>query len=81
MEDVILKKFYKFNLVVIVSTVASLWAGWSGVQVPVAVRDFCSSKRPDWLWVSPSILSNGYRGHTLEEKRPGHKTDNSPQSR
>jgi hypothetical protein len=31
-----------------------------GVRVPVGSRIF-SSRRPDWLWGSPSFLSSGYR--------------------
>jgi len=38
-----------------------LWAGWSMVQIPVQARDFLSSlKCPDWLWVPPNLLFNGY---------------------
>jgi hypothetical protein len=33
-----------------------------GVWVPVEARIFTSSRRPDQLWGSPSLLSNGYRG-------------------
>jgi hypothetical protein len=33
-----------------------------GVRVPVGVRIFSSSRRPDRLWGPPSLLSNGYRG-------------------
>jgi hypothetical protein len=80
MEDVFLKNFFKFSQDN-VSTVTRLQAGWSGFRIPVAVRDFSSPKHPDELWVSTSVLSNGYRGHTPEVKRLGHKADHSPQSR
>jgi hypothetical protein len=33
-----------------------------GVQVPVGVRVFSSPRRPDRLWGSPNLPSNGYRG-------------------
>jgi hypothetical protein len=32
-----------------------------GVRVPEGSRIFCSLRRPDWLWVPPNFLSNGYR--------------------
>jgi hypothetical protein len=32
-----------------------------GVRVPVWSRIICSPRRPDRLWGSPSLLSNGYR--------------------
>jgi hypothetical protein len=33
-----------------------------GVRVPVGARIFTSPCRPDRLWGSPNLLSNGYRG-------------------
>jgi hypothetical protein len=33
-----------------------------GVRVPVGSRIFTSPCRPDRLWSSPNLLSNGYRG-------------------
>ena len=81
MKDVFLKKFCKFSQDNVVSTVTRLQAGWSRVQVPVAVRDIASPRHSDELWVSTSVLSNGYRGCTPEVKRPGHKADHSSQSR
>jgi hypothetical protein len=33
-----------------------------GVLVPVGTRIFTSPCRPDLLWGTPSLLSNGYRG-------------------
>jgi hypothetical protein len=33
-----------------------------GVQVPVGSKIFTSVWRPDWLWGSPSLPSDGYRG-------------------
>jgi hypothetical protein len=33
-----------------------------GVRVPVESRIFSSPRRPDWLWGSPNLRSNGYRG-------------------
>jgi hypothetical protein len=33
-----------------------------GVRVPVGSRIFSSPRRPDRLWGSPNLLSNGYRG-------------------
>jgi hypothetical protein len=33
------------------------------VRVPVGARIFTSPRRPDRLWGSPNLLSNGYRGH------------------
>jgi hypothetical protein len=45
-----------------VSIVTTLRAGRPGF-VPGRSRDFFSSPpRPDRLWVTPSLLSNGYRG-------------------
>jgi len=41
---------------------------------------FSSPPRADQLWVSPSLLSNGYRGSTLGEKRPRSEADNPPPS-
>jgi hypothetical protein len=32
-----------------------------GVRVPVGIRIFSSSRRPDRLWGPPSLLPNGYR--------------------
>jgi hypothetical protein len=32
-----------------------------GVRVPVGSRIFSSPRRPDRLWGSPNLLSNGYR--------------------
>jgi hypothetical protein len=45
-----------------------------GDRVPVGSRIFSSPRRPDRLWVPPSILSNGYRG----VKRPVREADHSP---
>jgi hypothetical protein len=33
-----------------------------GGRVPVASRIFSTPRRPDRLWGSPNLLSNGYRG-------------------
>jgi hypothetical protein len=33
-----------------------------GFRVPVGSRIFSSPRRPDQLWGSPNLLSNGYRG-------------------
>jgi hypothetical protein len=33
-----------------------------GVRVPVGTRIFSSTRRPDWFWGSPNLLSNGYLG-------------------
>jgi hypothetical protein len=33
-----------------------------GVRVSVGSRIFSSSRRPDRLWGSPNLLSNGYQG-------------------
>jgi hypothetical protein len=33
-----------------------------GVRVPVGSRIFSSPRRPNQLWDSPNLLSNGYRG-------------------
>jgi hypothetical protein len=43
-----------------------------GVQVPVGSRIFTSPHRPDRLWGTPSLLSNGYWGSF-----PGSKASNS----
>jgi hypothetical protein len=32
------------------------------VRVPVGSRIFSSQRCPDWLWGTPNLLSNGYRG-------------------
>jgi hypothetical protein len=34
----------------------------TGVRVPVGSRIFSSPRRPDRLWGTPNLLSNGYRG-------------------
>jgi hypothetical protein len=34
------------------------------VRVPVGARFFSSACRPDRFWGSPSLLYNGYRGHS-----------------
>jgi hypothetical protein len=44
-----------------------------GVRVPVGSRIFSFPRRPDRLWGSPNLLSNGYRGL----KRPGREADHS----
>jgi hypothetical protein len=36
-----------------------------GLRVPLGSRLFCPSRRPDWLWSPPNLLSNGYRGFFL----------------
>jgi hypothetical protein len=33
-----------------------------GVRVPVGLRIFSSPRRPDRLWDTPNLLSNGYWG-------------------
>jgi hypothetical protein len=45
-----------------------------GVRVPVGSRIFSSPRRPDWLWGSPNLLSNGYPG----VKRQGRVAAHSP---
>jgi hypothetical protein len=47
-----------------------LRAGWSGVRIPVGVRDF-SPKYPDWLWGPHSRVFNARRGSLPWVKRPG----------
>jgi hypothetical protein len=39
---------------------------------------FSSLPRPERLWDSPSLLSNGYQGLSLGVKRPGREADHSP---
>jgi hypothetical protein len=45
-----------------------------GVRVPVGVRIFTSSCRPDRLWGPPNLLTNGYRGGSF----PGREAHHSP---
>jgi hypothetical protein len=47
-----------------------------GVRVSVGTRIFTSPRRLDWLWGSPTLLSNG--GFSLGVKRPGREADRSP---
>jgi hypothetical protein len=49
-----------------------------GVRVPVGSRIFFSARRPDWLWSSPRLLCNGYRGAlSWGVKRAGREADHS----
>jgi hypothetical protein len=41
-------------------------------------RDFLSSTCPVQLRDPPNLLSNGYRGPSLEERQPGLEADHSP---
>jgi hypothetical protein len=51
-----------------------------GVRVPVEVRFFSSSSRPDRFWSPLSLLSNGYRGFFLQGKALRREVDHSPPS-
>jgi hypothetical protein len=47
-------------------------------SIPSKERFFSSPQRADWLWGSPSLLSNGYRGaFSLGVKRLGFEADHS----
>jgi hypothetical protein len=53
----------------------------SRVRFPAgAVKFFSSPPRPERLWGTPSLLSNGYQGLSLGVKRPGREADHSPPS-
>jgi hypothetical protein len=54
-------------------------ASLSRVRFPAGARTF-SSKFPDLLWGSHSLLLNGYRGSLWGVKRPQLKVDHSPPS-
>lgn len=47
-----------------VSIETKLWAGQVGNRGSISGRGkrFFSSKCPDWLWVPPNLLFNGYQG-------------------
>jgi hypothetical protein len=47
------------------------------VRVPVGAIFFSSPRRPDRLWGSPSLLSNGYRVSFPGVKWSGRETDHS----
>jgi hypothetical protein len=50
----------------------------SRVRFPAGTGTFSSLPRPECLWSSPSLLSNGYRGTlSLGVKRPGREADHS----
>jgi hypothetical protein len=51
-----------WDIVVSIATGYGLDNQEVGVQVPVGSRIFSSSRCPDWLWGSLSLLSNGYQG-------------------
>jgi hypothetical protein len=81
--------FFTSNVAVILSRVSAVGiaTGYGlddrgvGVQVPVGSNIFSSPRRPDHLWVPPSLLSksNGYRGGFCPGvKRPGREADHSP---
>ena len=52
--------FYKISTIM-----TRLRSGWSVVRIPGGASLFSSSKRPDRLWGSPSLLFNVYRGFIL----------------
>jgi hypothetical protein len=49
-----------------------------GVRVTVGSRIFSSPRRPDRLWGTPNLLSNGYWGSSPGVKRPRREADHSP---
>jgi hypothetical protein len=50
-----------WDSVVGIATACGLDDQGFGVRVLVGSRIFSSPRRPDWLWVQPNFLSNGYR--------------------
>jgi hypothetical protein len=66
----LLSSSYIFNsaVIIIIRSIFGIATGYGledcgeGIEVPVGSRMFSSPRRPDQLWGSPSLLSNGYRG-------------------
>jgi hypothetical protein len=51
------------NSTVGIATGYGMYARGVGVRVPEGVKEFFfSSRRPDWVWGLPGLLSNGNRG-------------------
>ena len=44
-------------------------------RVPSFKRFFSIPKRPDWLWLLPSFVVDGFLGHFPGLKGPGHEAD------
>jgi hypothetical protein len=53
---------------------------YCSIPRPSRFRNFSSPRRPDRLWGSLSLLSDGYRGLFPEVKRPARETDSLPQT-
>jgi hypothetical protein len=65
----------------IVSIVTVLWAGRFGVRISVGARGFSLlQKRPDQVWVPPSVLFSGYQGSFPIVKWLRHEVNHSPPS-
>jgi hypothetical protein len=61
-----------------VGKASTLWAGRSGVWIPVGTRFIFSPKRPDRLWEPPKLLFSGYQSIFPGINKPGREVNNSP---
>jgi hypothetical protein len=50
------------NIITVIKSRYRLDDRMIGFRIPTGAGNFLSTPRPDWLWIPPSLLSNGYQG-------------------